>query len=114
MAYEQNATMLLIKNRLEVQPKETTHQKLIASHICAVDTKKSKLLNKLNAINAKAHGVQSIEPSIESSMESVSGSEQEEPFRRNAERNTVKTSSLHVQSRIENDMDITMFIHTIY
>jgi pSer/pThr/pTyr-binding forkhead associated (FHA) protein len=96
-AYQQNATMLLIKNRLEVEPSETTHEKLINVHIRAVDKKKTELLDTLNAINAKAHGV----ASTESSTHGVRGSHHEEHSKSDADHAAPTTASSREQGLID-------------
>lgn len=55
--YEQNTTMLLLKNRIEEDKIQTTHSKLVSAHITSIDKRKGELLTKLNKINAKAHGL---------------------------------------------------------
>ena len=57
LEYEKSATVLLLKNRLGEETKETTHDKLLQMHTQTVDDQKAELLEELNRISRKAYGL---------------------------------------------------------
>ena len=55
--YENSATVLLLKHRLQTDIEETTHEKLIGHHTSTVDLQKETLMKELNRISRKAYGL---------------------------------------------------------